>query len=160
MLHPQASAFINLLAEYKVPPTHTLPAVEARRLYRERRALTQPDPSPVAEVREIPPLSITKAPRMEAAGCGDAWTWTPGTGRPCSSTTTPAAARVTGPTRSASASIATPCRRPRARRPSQAKPCAGLTKACRAPRTKPCSRACWRERFRPSPDARPNSRRR
>ena len=53
MLHPQAKAFIDLLIERGVPPTHTLPYAEARKFYRERRAITQPDPGEVAEVREL-----------------------------------------------------------------------------------------------------------
>jgi acetyl esterase len=53
MLHPQAQAFIDLLVERGVPPTHTLSHTEARKFYRERRAITQPDPSEVAEVREL-----------------------------------------------------------------------------------------------------------
>ena len=53
MLHPQAQAFIDLLVERKVPPTHTLTPVDARKFYRERRAVTQPEPSQVAEVREL-----------------------------------------------------------------------------------------------------------
>ncbi|OUL99201.1 alpha/beta hydrolase [Variovorax sp. JS1663] len=53
MLHPQAQAFIDLLIERKVPPTHTLPVTDARSFYRERRAITQPAPGEVAEVREL-----------------------------------------------------------------------------------------------------------
>ncbi|MDM0106871.1 alpha/beta hydrolase [Variovorax sp. J22R24] len=53
MLHPQAQAFIDLLIQRGVPPTHTLPHTDARKFYRERRAITQPDPGEVAEVREL-----------------------------------------------------------------------------------------------------------
>lgn len=53
MLHPQARAFLDLLAQRKVPPTHTLSVSDARRFYLERRSLTQPDPAPVAEVRDL-----------------------------------------------------------------------------------------------------------
>jgi len=53
MLHPQAQAFIDLLVERKVPPTHTLSHVDARAFYRERRSITQPAPGEVAEVREL-----------------------------------------------------------------------------------------------------------
>lgn len=53
MLHPQAQAFLDLLEARKVPPTHTLPVDDARRFYRERRAVTQPEPGAVAEVREL-----------------------------------------------------------------------------------------------------------
>ncbi|WP_076999617.1 alpha/beta hydrolase [Variovorax sp. KK3] len=53
MLHPQAQAFINLLVERQVPPTHTLPVADARKFYRERRAVTQPEPGDVGEVRDL-----------------------------------------------------------------------------------------------------------
>src|SRR5688572_19104268 len=53
MLHPDARAFIDLLIERKVPPTHTLTPADARRFYRERRTVTQPQPGEVAEVREL-----------------------------------------------------------------------------------------------------------
>ncbi|MDR6857657.1 alpha/beta hydrolase [Variovorax guangxiensis] len=53
MLHPQAQALIDLLIERKVPPTYTLTPADARKLYRERRAVTQPEPGEVAEVREL-----------------------------------------------------------------------------------------------------------
>ena len=53
MLDPQARALIDLMAQRQVPPVHTLSPAEARRLYRERRAYTQPDPPPVAAVRDL-----------------------------------------------------------------------------------------------------------
>ena len=53
MLHPQARALLDLMEVRGVPPTHTLPVDEARRFYRERRAITQPAPSEVGEVREL-----------------------------------------------------------------------------------------------------------
>jgi len=53
MLHPQAQAFIDLLVQRGIPPTHTLTPADARKFYRERRAVTQPDPGAVAEVREL-----------------------------------------------------------------------------------------------------------
>jgi acetyl esterase len=53
MLHPQAQAFIDLLVQRGIPPTHTLTPADARKFYRERRAVTQPDPGEVAEVREL-----------------------------------------------------------------------------------------------------------
>jgi len=53
MLHPQARALLKLIEERGVPPTHTLSPQEARRLYRERRAFTQPEPPPVDECREL-----------------------------------------------------------------------------------------------------------
>ena len=42
MLHPEAQAFLDLLASKGVPPTHTLTVADARKFYRERRAITQP----------------------------------------------------------------------------------------------------------------------
>jgi acetyl esterase len=53
MLDPQAQALLDLMVAKGVPPTHTLTPAEARRFYRERRAITQPDPPPVAEVRDL-----------------------------------------------------------------------------------------------------------
>ena len=53
MLHPQARALIDLMIERGVPPTHTLGVDEARSFYRERRQLTQPDPSAVESVRDL-----------------------------------------------------------------------------------------------------------
>ena len=53
MLDPQARALIDLMAQRQVPPVHTLSPAEARRLYRERRAYTQPDPPPVAAVHDL-----------------------------------------------------------------------------------------------------------
>ncbi len=52
MLHPQARALLDLIAQRGVPPTHTLAPAEARAIYRDRRAFTQPEPPPVASVRE------------------------------------------------------------------------------------------------------------
>ncbi|MEY4750104.1 MAG: hypothetical protein RIQ60_2318 [Pseudomonadota bacterium] len=53
MLHPQARALLDLMVERGVPPTHTLTPQQARSFYRERRFYTQPDPPPVALVREL-----------------------------------------------------------------------------------------------------------
>jgi acetyl esterase len=53
MLHPQSKAFLDLLVENNAPPTHTLSVADARRFYRDRRSLTQPEPSEVGEVREL-----------------------------------------------------------------------------------------------------------
>ena len=53
MLDPQARALLDLMIERQVPPVHTLPVPEARRMYLERRGFTQPAPPPVAEVREL-----------------------------------------------------------------------------------------------------------
>jgi acetyl esterase len=53
MLDPQARALLDLIVERGVPPMHTLSPDDARRLYRERRFFTQPDPPDVALVREL-----------------------------------------------------------------------------------------------------------
>jgi acetyl esterase len=53
MLDPQARALIDLMIERQVPPVYTLTPEQARAFYRERRFFTQPDPPPVAEVREL-----------------------------------------------------------------------------------------------------------
>lgn len=53
MLHPQARALIDLMVERGVPPTHTLTPEAARAAYRDRRALTQPEPPAVAAVRDL-----------------------------------------------------------------------------------------------------------
>jgi acetyl esterase len=53
MLDPQARALLDLIAERGVPPTHTLSPAEARKLYRERRAYTQPATITMAEVRDL-----------------------------------------------------------------------------------------------------------
>jgi acetyl esterase len=53
MLHPQARALLDLIDQRGLPPTHTLTPQQARDLYRERRFFTQPEPSPVALVREL-----------------------------------------------------------------------------------------------------------
>jgi acetyl esterase len=53
MLHPQAQALLRLIQEKGVPATHTLSPQEARAVYRERRAFTQPDPPQVGAVRDV-----------------------------------------------------------------------------------------------------------
>ena len=53
MLHPQARALLDLMEARRVPPTHTLSPVDARALYRDRRAYTQPEPPTVGEVRPL-----------------------------------------------------------------------------------------------------------
>ena len=53
MLHPHARVFLDLLIENNAPPTHTLTPADARMFYRERRALTQPDPVEVAQARDL-----------------------------------------------------------------------------------------------------------
>jgi acetyl esterase len=53
MLHPQAQFLLDLMVERGVPPTHTLSPADARSFYRERRAVTQPAPPPIAETRDL-----------------------------------------------------------------------------------------------------------
>ncbi len=53
MLHPNTRALLDFIQQSGVPPTHTLSPADARRFYRERRAVTQPDPPAVAEVRDL-----------------------------------------------------------------------------------------------------------
>jgi len=53
MLHPQARAFIDLLAARGVPPTHTLAPDQARSAYRDRRSFTQPEPPPLARIESL-----------------------------------------------------------------------------------------------------------
>ena len=59
MLHPQARALIDLIAERQLPAMHTLTPVDARAFYRDRRALTQPPPPEVGEVRDL----VAEGPR-------------------------------------------------------------------------------------------------
>ena len=53
MLHPQARALLDLMIARGIPPTETLPHLEARHAYRERRSVLQPVPQDVAEVRDL-----------------------------------------------------------------------------------------------------------
>jgi acetyl esterase len=53
MLHPQARALLDLIAEKGLPAMQDLAPVQARAYYRERRALTQPEPPALAEVAEL-----------------------------------------------------------------------------------------------------------
>ena len=53
MLDPQARALIDLMIEKGVPPTHTMTPAQARSFYRDRRGFTQPEPPPMAEVRDL-----------------------------------------------------------------------------------------------------------
>jgi len=53
MLHPQARALLDLIEARQIPPTHTLSVADARAYYRDRRAVTQPVPPEVAQVREL-----------------------------------------------------------------------------------------------------------
>ena len=53
MLDPQAHALIQMMIKLAVPPVHTLTPDEARRLYRERRSYTQPEPPPIGAVCDL-----------------------------------------------------------------------------------------------------------
>ena len=53
MLHPQSRDLLALIEKSGLPATHTLTPVEARQLYRERRAYSQPAPPKVASVRDL-----------------------------------------------------------------------------------------------------------
>ncbi|HMS78126.1 MAG TPA: alpha/beta hydrolase [Burkholderiaceae bacterium] len=53
MLHPQARALLDLMERNGIPPVHSLSAADARRFYRERRALTQPDAPALPVVRDL-----------------------------------------------------------------------------------------------------------
>ena len=76
MIHPQAQALIDLIEERKLPPMHTLEPVEARRFYRDRRALTQPTAPDVHEVSDLAadgpngaiPLRLYKPARRHLGG--------------------------------------------------------------------------------------------
>ncbi len=52
MLHPQAQALLDLIAERGLPAMHTLTPVEARVFYRDRRGFTQPLAPEVGSVRD------------------------------------------------------------------------------------------------------------
>ena len=51
MLDPQARAYIDWMIQRGAPPVQSTTPQQARQFYEERRALTQPDPPEVAEVR-------------------------------------------------------------------------------------------------------------
>jgi acetyl esterase len=53
MLHPHARALLDLIERSGLPPTHTLAPADARRIYRDRRAYSQPAPPPLPEVRDL-----------------------------------------------------------------------------------------------------------
>lgn len=53
MLHPEARALLDLIAEHGIAPIHTLSPAEARKAYLDRRAFSQPAAPDVAEVREL-----------------------------------------------------------------------------------------------------------
>ncbi len=53
MLHPQTRALLDLIAKSGLPATHTLTPVEARKMYRDRRAFSQPAAPDVASVQDL-----------------------------------------------------------------------------------------------------------
>jgi acetyl esterase len=53
MLDPAAKTLLDLLASRNVPSYDKMPAAEARAMYRDRRALTQPEPQQVASVQQL-----------------------------------------------------------------------------------------------------------
>jgi len=53
MLDPQVKSLLELMETRGLPATHTLTPQEARAYYRERRFFTQPEPRPLAEVRDL-----------------------------------------------------------------------------------------------------------
>ena len=66
-LDPQARALLDAIAVSKAPAYHTLPASEARKMYKESRRFTQPAPPPdvaLVEDRRIPgtdaPIAIRR----------------------------------------------------------------------------------------------------
>ncbi|MEP7282706.1 MAG: alpha/beta hydrolase [Rubrivivax sp.] len=80
MLDPQARALIDLMATRGVPPTHTLSPPDARRLYRDRRSFTQPEPPTVGAVSDLQapgpagaiPLRLYRPPVRAGADAGAA----------------------------------------------------------------------------------------
>jgi acetyl esterase len=53
MLDPQARALLDLMIAGGVPPMHTQTPAEGRAAYLDRRGYSQPEPPPVAEVRDL-----------------------------------------------------------------------------------------------------------
>ena len=53
MLHPQTRALLDLIEKSGMPATHTLTPVEARKMYRDRRAFSQPAAPDVAQVQDL-----------------------------------------------------------------------------------------------------------
>ena len=53
MLHPRARMLLDLVAKGIVPETHTLTPPQARAMYLERRALSQPAAPEVARVLDL-----------------------------------------------------------------------------------------------------------
>lgn len=68
MLDPQARALIDLMVQRGVPPTHTLSPADARRFYLERRSFSQPEPPPLADVRDLQADGIPLRLYRPAAG--------------------------------------------------------------------------------------------
>ena len=58
MIDPAAQAIIDIISSKGIPPTHTLTPAEARAVYRDRRAFTQPDPPEMASVQDLSPDGI------------------------------------------------------------------------------------------------------
>lgn len=53
MLHPQTQALLASIEKSGIPPTHLLSLDDARRVYRDRRFLVQPEPPVVGEVIDL-----------------------------------------------------------------------------------------------------------
>ncbi len=53
MLHPQARALLDMMEARGIAPTHTLTPPEARRFYRDRRAVLQPEPPEVGHIADL-----------------------------------------------------------------------------------------------------------
>lgn len=53
MLHPQARALLDLIEQSGLPPTHALTPEQARKVYREHRAFSQPEAPAVGHVRDL-----------------------------------------------------------------------------------------------------------
>jgi acetyl esterase len=53
MLDPQARALLDFIEARGIPPMESLPPAEARRMYLERRFVTQPEPPQVSLVRDL-----------------------------------------------------------------------------------------------------------
>lgn len=62
MLHPQAQALLQLMIDRGVPPMHTLPVPDARRIYLERKGVTQPLSPAVAHSIDIEPTDTLAPP--------------------------------------------------------------------------------------------------
>ena len=109
MLHPDARALIDLIAQRGLPPMHTLTPVDARRFYRDRRAFTQPDP-PRGRRGARARAATARAGRSRCASIGRSRRRaTLARCCRCSSTSTAAAGRsaISTPTTSCAASSAT-----------------------------------------------------